>query len=138
MSEKIRAIKIDVEKREVYEIGIEPGEDAICEALYQAIDCRTFTSVFVKREETLWVDDEALELNPQPDKFIFKGYDTPLAGNGVICGNDDQGRAISSLLEVEEVRERVFWCGSRYVEPQCGFIPYEDLPAEMKRMFFGQ
>jgi len=123
MNTKTKAIKIDVAKREVYEIEIEPGLDA----MYEAIGCRAVDMVRITQLDDLWIDDCGLLREPQPDKFKFLGHAQPLAGNGLICGYDDQGETVSTALTVEFVQQMVRWVGSEHIEPQCGFIPFDDL-----------
>jgi len=124
MNTKTKAIKIDVAKREVYEIEIEPGLDA----MYEAIGCRAVDMVRITQLDDLWIDDCGLLREPQPDKFKFLGHAQPLAGNGLICGYDDQGETVSTALTADTVQGWVRWIGAVHVEPEVLFIPFADIP----------
>ena len=54
---------------------------------------------------TIWVDDEGLFNNPE-GFFQFEGYPQPLAGKGVLLG-DDNGKTIGCPLTPEQVTEFV-------------------------------
>ena len=84
----MKAIKIDVEKQEVYPIELPKG----LQPLYQAIgdNCRCVDRVAIQdTKDDIWLNDECLFLNPQPHKFRFKGHAMALAGNAIICGYTD-------------------------------------------------
>lgn len=122
MSKKIRAIKIDVEKREVYEIELEPGLEAMC----AAIGCRGVRGKHLNESNRLWLDDNALWCEPQPDKFLIMGYDQPMAGNGLVCGFNDRGETVSTFLDVSIVLRVVRWAYDLHIEPDCGFMSWSD------------
>lgn len=54
------------------------------------IGCQTFTCLRLENGDTVYVDDEALLSNPQ-HFFTIENYDTPVAGNALILGDDGQG-----------------------------------------------
>ena len=120
----ISAIKIDVVKQEVYQIRIENS----LEAMYNIIGCQIMEVVRIDRRNDLWIDEEGLLQNPQLLKFWFKGCHSPLTGNGLVCGFDGEGESISTTLSVEEIKRRVIFLGNVHVEPQFGFIPWDELP----------
>ncbi|GAB2797798.1 hypothetical protein GCM10027275_49080 [Rhabdobacter roseus] len=119
----ISAIKIDVVKKEVYQIQI---EDTL-EAMYEAIDCQIVERVVINRNNDLWLDEEGLLHHPQPPKFWFKGANTPITGNGLICGFNGEGQMISTTLSVEEIESQILFLGNSHLEPRCGFIPWDEL-----------
>lgn len=103
---KINAIKIDVETQTVYAVEIDNG----LTGLYTAIGCTCVDRIVLDNRNDLWIDDEALLQNPQPDKFSLKGFVRPLAGNALICGYTSEGETISTRLTVEQVRPLItFW-----------------------------
>ena len=103
---KITAIKIDVEKQEVYSIEIDKG----LKGLYTAIGCTCVDRIVLDDRNDLWLDDEGLLKNPQPDKFSVKGYVRPLAGNALICGYNRDGETISTTLKPEQIQPLItFW-----------------------------
>lgn len=123
MFDKLKAIKIDVEKREVHEVEIEQGLDALC----RAIGCQFVDRVWLTEGNMLWVDDNGLLKEPQADKFGLIGYGNLLAGDGIILGSDEEGRSVSTTLTADFVRQRALWAGSQQVEPECGFMSFDDL-----------
>lgn len=120
----ISAIKIDVVKQEVYQVQIEND----LESMYEVIDCQIVERVVIDRNNDLWLDEEGLLHYPQPPKFWFKGAIAPFTGNGLICGYNGEGQTISTTLTAEEIESRILFLGNAYIEPQCGFITWDELP----------
>lgn len=98
----MRAIKIDVLKKEVYEVQIK-GD---CPSLYKQLDCETITGVRISKTEMLYVDDEGLRRRPLLGAFRINGYPQALPGHGVIVGLRGPDE-VSSGLHVEAVRANV-------------------------------
>jgi len=119
----ISAIKIDVVKKEVYQIKIENDLDT----LYKAINCQKVERMVINRNNDLWLDEEGLLHHPQPPKFWIKGAFAPFTGNGLVCGFDGEGQIISTTLKAEEMESRIVFLGNARIEPQCGFIPWDEL-----------
>lgn len=120
----ISAIKIDVVKQEVYQVQIENNLDA----MYIVIDCQIVERVVINRKNNLWLDEEGLLHHPQPPKFWMKGANAPFTGNGLICGFNGEGQIVSTTLTAEEIESRILFLGNAHIEPQCGFIPWDELP----------
>ena len=131
----IKAIKIDVEKKEVYAMEIEKG----LKGLYKGIGCQRVSCVAFHPENDLWLDDESLYQYPQSPKFIFAGLGGILTGNALICGYDGKGDSTHSTMTVEQVRNRVtfleddrpiedaeiiFVCWEDYENPQGAFCAH--------------
>lgn len=108
----MKGIKIDVVKREVYEVDIPKGIDGI----YTAIEARPFDCIFLnaERTEVLYVDDEGL-LHKPIGAFHFYLYPTPLSGHGLILGLKGP-KTCSTKYSVEEIRNIVT------------FVPTDQLP----------
>lgn len=98
----MRAIKIDVIKKEIYEVDI-PGDSA---SMYKELDANDYNSVRIARAEILWVDGEGLLRKPPLGAFRFHPYPNALPGHGLIIGLVGPENA-SSKLTLEEVRESV-------------------------------
>ncbi|MCK8495845.1 DUF3846 domain-containing protein [Spirosoma sp. RP8] len=104
----MKAIKIDVEKQDVYDLEIESG----ITAMYTAISCTCVDRVVLDDETDLWLDDEGLLHEPQPTKFSIAGFDRSFAGNGLICGYNAEGQTISTTLTAEQVRPLITFRGN--------------------------
>lgn len=105
-SDTIRAILIDATKQEVRETSLEKQNTLA--GMYKEIGCDLVTAaVILENEDTLLVDDEGLLKDPF-SFFIFDGFHSPLAGNGILIGtNPESGETIDAKYSVEEIRRRV-------------------------------
>jgi hypothetical protein len=101
----MKAILIDVEKREVREVEIGDGIDPI----YEQLKCDCFTCVDIDDRNTVYVDDEGLlKVNRNSVFFQYDDGEIPLVGNGLILGTDyETGESIDTNLNVEDVRKTV-------------------------------
>ena len=99
----MKAIKIDVIKREVYEIDIPKG----LQGLYSALECDMVEIVRINDTEDLYVDEEGLLRHDPIGAFRFKGYDQVLSGHGLVLGNDGEGDSVDTTLTVEYIRDQV-------------------------------
>lgn len=104
----MKAILIDAKARTVTEVeysgnyrdiytllsGDEPGK----------VDL--FSVIQLGDGDAVYLDDEGL-LKPQEHFFRWKGFDQPLAGNGLILGTDDDGESTSPKIALEAVKEAV-------------------------------
>ncbi len=123
MSAKIKAVKIDPTARTVSDIEIDKG----LAATYAAIGCQVVTRVVLDKQNDLWLDDNGLLHDPQPEKFLIGKYPQPLAGVGLVCGYDDEGNTISANVNADQVRPFVQWIGAVYVEPEIIFMSWDSL-----------
>lgn len=114
MSEKIKAILIEVATREVRQIEIEKGLGPI----YDALECQIFERVPLDRKNSLFVDEEGLFASPQADKFTIRGYPHIFTGNGLILAQDGNGGDADTTLSPEHVKTLVCWKGAVHVELQ--------------------
>ena len=98
----MRAIKIDVIKKEVYEVDIVGDRLSMCKEL----DADGYDSVRIAKAEMLWVDGEGLLRKPPLGAFMFHPYPQALPGHGLIIGLCGPENA-DTKLTLEEVRESV-------------------------------
>lgn len=98
----MRAIKIDVVKKEIYEVEIK-GD---CPSFYETLDCESITGVRLSKVEYLYVDDEGLHRRPLLGAFRVNGYPQALPGHGIIVGLSGP-QEVSSKLDIEDVRANV-------------------------------
>lgn len=102
----MKAIKIDVEKRDVYEIEI--GKDY--RQIYPAIGngCNVFVCpVEFPNNDVMYVDDESLLGKEINGGFIMPDWSTPIVGNAVILGTDDEGESKDYASNLDEIRSSV-------------------------------
>ena len=102
----MRAIKIDVIKKEVYEVDIVGDRLSMCKEL----DADGYDSVRIAKAEMLWVDGEGLLRKPPLGAFMFHPYPQALPGHGLIIGLRGPENA-DTKLTLEEVRESVEFVG---------------------------
>lgn len=121
MTGKIKVIKIDPAARTVTDEEIEMG----LAATYAAIGCTAVTRVVLDSQNDLWLDDNGLLLNPQPEKFLLGNYAQPLAGIGLVCGYDEEGNTISTTVTADQVIPFVQWLGAQHVEPEVFFMSWD-------------
>ncbi len=120
----LHAIKIDVEKQQVYAVSI-PNT---LQDIYQAIDCQTidFVRECTLRKEDLIVDDEALLQEPQPLSFEINGR--VLTGNALVVGVDlKEGETTDCLSSVEEIQAQVRFSAQLHRNPFIVFVGFTDL-----------
>lgn len=102
----MKAIKIDVEKRDVY--NIEMGKDY--REIYKVIgnNCTMFAvPVTFENMDSLFCDDESLLRNDIKGGFMMPGWVTPIIGNAVIIGTDDEGESVDCLSDLDEIKSKV-------------------------------
>lgn len=85
---KIKAIKIDVVKKSVYEVYIEPNIDGLHKGV--EADCVERIRLNLKGRDDLYIDESGVLREPQLPNFVLDKdtvYETvPLAGHGLITG----------------------------------------------------
>lgn len=105
----MKAIKIDAEKGQVYEVevakGLQPIYDAIgnnCSLIECPIAFENGDGIFVDEEITYRVDDIV-------GAWSMEGYDfgRPILNNGLICGSDQEGERVDCESDLEEIRSKV-------------------------------
>ncbi len=102
----MKGILIDVENKEVKEVEVDKKN--ILDSMYKHIGCQLVDRVGLNRSDDLWVDDEGLlTVNEDSKFFSFRGYPSPLVGNGLILGHDGMGESIEPKITIEEVRMNV-------------------------------
>lgn len=98
----MRAIKIDVINKEIYEVDI-PGDNI---SMNKELDSDGFDMVRLSSTECLWVDDTGFRREPPLGAFTIGRYPQALPGHGLIIGLRGPENA-STRLTVEEVKEMV-------------------------------
>lgn len=116
----MRAILIDAEAKSISEVEY----DGDWKKIKEFLGCDLFTVVELDyhaddSSETLFVDDEGL-LNEPKHFFVWKGYDQPLPGRGLIVGCDPNGDSIATSFSLEYVEKRVSF-------PELEFVGFEEI-----------
>lgn len=102
----MKAILIDPFARTISEVEY----DGDYKSIYGFIDCDTFDCVRIGfNDAAIFVDDEGLINDKEQEFFVWKGFDQPLAGKGLILGADEDGGAVSPELTVEEAKAHITW-----------------------------
>jgi hypothetical protein len=106
----MRGILIDPDTRTVTEIETKGDLDAMHGALTRPGCARNddINAVRITPHDDLWVDGEGL-LKPDVPVFRLQGYDHPLAGRGLILGNNGAGESISTQIAIERLCEVIIW-----------------------------
>jgi hypothetical protein len=99
-SMEIKGILINAKIRTVSYVTLDQGDIGKMQKL---IGCDIFTTVRVDRTNTAYVDDMGL-LNGTRHFFKANFYETPLAGNCLILGNDPSGESVDTTLTLEDVK----------------------------------
>lgn len=97
----MKAILIDSANREVRELEVDGKLEGLQKLVGGYIEL-----VRLSAEEDLYVNEEGL-LHGEQNFFQLNGYAQPLAGNGVVVGNDGDGGQVSTRFTVEYVSGRV-------------------------------
>lgn len=102
MERLIKAIKIDVESKSVYEITIEDN----LESFYNAIGCECFDVVDLGKNQCMFIDDEGL-LHEEQKPFFSIG-DLNICGNAIVMSVDpESGESEDVGVTVEDVADMV-------------------------------
>jgi len=105
----MRVIKIDVEKKEIYEVDYSGNFYDIYTLIGNGCSCFTCPIVY-ENEDGLMADDEIL-LRPNDIKgaFIYPDWHSPIANNAVIVGADEDGDPVDAKSSIEEIEKGIKW-----------------------------
>lgn len=99
MNKKKRAIKIDVARREVCEIEIEPW----LEVIYEIIGCGAVNKLPFFQGNSVWVGDAGPLAEPQSGDLVVLSDGRTFFGNGLVIGSDQDGRRLDTTLDAATV-----------------------------------
>lgn len=110
----IKAIKIDVERKMLYEVHLEPSLDAIKGQL----DCHLIDVIRLnfKDRSVIYIDDEGLYVQEPIGYFSVKGAYGKFAGHGLVVGTDSEGNDLDTKISIEELTERIRFHGNDNTE----------------------
>jgi hypothetical protein len=106
----MRAILINPDTRTITEIETKGDLNAMHGALTRPGCARNddINAVRITPHDDLWVDGEGL-LKPDVPVFRLRGYHHPLAGRGLILGNDGYGKSIGTKIAIERLHDIIQW-----------------------------
>jgi len=102
-----KAIKINVETKSLEYITL--GDDY--KEIYGAIGngCDTFcVPISFDNQDSMFADDESL-LREHDIKggFIMDDWHSPIVGNAIILGTDDDGNSVDCLTNIEDIKNQI-------------------------------
>lgn len=106
----MKAIKIDVAEKEVYEVDLEARNGSQLDSIYTLIEAQPFcVGVKLWTGDYVYVDDNGLlrDQRKVPGYFTIEGQSQTLVGHGLVCGVDPQGESQDVVSTVEEIRRKV-------------------------------
>ena len=105
---RIKAILIDSYNQEVKEVEYEAES---IDDMYKLLKCTMFTTAgYMPNGDVCLVDDEGL-INGTEVFFVPEWYPQPLAGNGLIVGDDGEGESVGVKSTIEEIQAMVDFKG---------------------------
>lgn len=105
----MKAILINAKNQTVSTVTLPDDDCARADAIRAHLGCLMFDIVrLATGNDAVLVDDEGLlgDLHAQ-SFFILKGYPSPLAGNGLVMGADDEGESCDPVISESAVRDMV-------------------------------
>lgn len=114
MSKKIRGIKIDTVKQEVYEVEIQESIDGL-KPIYDLLECSIVEIVRINgapNGTVIFVDEEGLVADQELGGFTIAGFPNILSGHGLLVGtkmgkDGTENDSLDKSMTVEGVRQNV-------------------------------
>jgi len=120
----MKAIKIDVDNKTVYEVEVN-GLSDIQRQVGGLITSPVVEADYFKKD-CLYVDDEGL-LKPVKGYFLIEGAYQPFAGNGIIVGLNEEGESIDCFVKLDRIKSAV-----RFVDPEDIYNEIRGIEKEVK------
>ena len=119
---KMKAILIDVHNKDIKEIE----HDGKLENIYDLIDCRAFDLVTIDDVNAIFVDDEGILKDNLYFEYSGNERVMQFAGSGLVLGYNGEGKTISTILSVEDVKGKVRFLGEGFtIDPHVRFTAWE-------------
>ena len=100
----MKAIKIDCEKQQVYEVELDKKN--LLKSMYAEMNCDLVDKVSINTDNDLVIDEEGL-LKEDNGAFDLLGYQ--FRGTALVVGYDGEGNWIDTTLSVEKIRAVVIF-----------------------------
>ena len=78
--------------------------------IYTMCDFELFDCIELGDGQTMYVDDEAL-LKDNQFFFRYDGFDQPIGGKVLIIGTDENGDAVGTTLDIDELKNKIEFVG---------------------------
>ena len=119
---KMKAILIDVHNKDIKEIE----HDGKLENIYDLINCRAFDLVTIDDVNAIFVDDEGILKDNLYFEYSGNERVMQFAGSGLVLGYNGEGKTISTILSVEDVKGKVRFLGEGFtIDPHVRFTAWE-------------
>jgi hypothetical protein len=109
----MKAVKIDVEKQDVYEIEFEGGLDAIYKNIGNGCDnfeCPISFPSEKNRDNGLYCDGEILfRVHDIKGGFQLDSWDSPIMNNAIIVGTDEDGDDVDHDINIADLKKQINW-----------------------------
>lgn len=101
----MRAIKIDAEKREIYEIEI--NEKDSLEQMQSVVGGYIELCLHLADGDAIFVNEEGLLQSPENKQhwILYEGHPQPWVGNAIVCGSNRNGDTRSVKTSCEDLRK---------------------------------
>jgi len=99
----MKAFLIEVSSNSITQIDLGEHWEEINKHIGSEIFSCPYTT---KEDDVLYCDDEGL-LKPIKGFFLLDGYAQPIAGNGLIVGDDGEGNSTDAHISLIELSKRV-------------------------------
>lgn len=117
----MKAIKIDVEKKEIYYVDVETKGGTQVTSIHEHLGCDCFCLglTIQPQGDHLYVDDEGLLKKFEDVKgvFMIDGQPQPLAGNGLIMGCDEEGESQDVQVTIADIFPHIQFCSKVIIKP---------------------
>lgn len=108
----MKAIKIDVEQKRLYEVDLETINNSQLKSIYQHLGCGCFCQALrYPTNDILFVDDNGLfrKLEQINGVFQINGQMQPLIGHGLIVGHSRNGEACDVKIKIDQIVKGIQW-----------------------------
>lgn len=104
----MRAIKIDVESKSVYEIEIQDGLQNIYDAIGNNCSLIEAPIRFNESDALLCDEEITFRLDDMKGAFIIEDHllISPIINNAIIMGCDEEGESADCIISLEYIQER--------------------------------
>lgn len=96
---------IDPKNRLVHAVDV--SDTDTLQDIYKHVGASCIDCVRMPNDDTIYIDDEGLFR--KHDYFTLVGYQSPLAGTGLVLGTDREGNSVDPVQTLEELARQVIF-----------------------------